>query len=180
MGSSERYPSIPLSGRLASDRGVSSSPSSTSQATPSAPLRPGDCQQLGEVRPQAIQQGSLSWDADRHHPREGLPNGLSYCKIPGSCGQVLSHPTSCKNVVAASMPLDVYGAAYSQGLCPDGPSSLAVVGPLVSSIRLSSSAGSLVVGMRGVHLLVVSGREVTSGVLPRCPLHFAFCTPTHR
>ena len=71
-----------MSGRLVCDREVGSSPSLTLQAAPPALLGPGDCHELGEVRPRAIQQGLVSQDVDRHHPREGFPKGLLDCQVP--------------------------------------------------------------------------------------------------
>ena len=75
---------------MVSGRGVASPLPSTSGAAPPALSGPGNCHQLGEVRPQAVQQGSLSRDADRHHSREGLSDGLSDYQIPRSCRQVPS------------------------------------------------------------------------------------------
>ena len=48
--------------------------------------------QLGEIRPRANQHGSVYWDADGHHLREGLPDRLSDCLSLESGGKFLLLP----------------------------------------------------------------------------------------
>ena len=132
---------------------VSSSPSTTSGATPLALSVPSNCRQLGVFRPWAIQQGSVSWDADRHHLGEGLPDklGLSDFKF----WQTSSSPPvyDCGKVASASRPHGILGAFCFQGPSSDAPSSVAAEDPLVSSVQ-RSSAGFHVPGIQRVPLQV--------------------------
>ena len=85
VGSSEGDLSSSLPGRSVGDCGVDPSHPPTLWATPPALSGPGDCHQLGEVRPWAVQQGSASWSADRYPQREGLPDRLLDYQVLGSC-----------------------------------------------------------------------------------------------
>ena len=74
VGSREGDMTSALSGQLAGDHRVGSSLASTSRATLPALSELGCGHQLGEIRLRAFQHGSVSRDADRRHPREGIPN----------------------------------------------------------------------------------------------------------
>ena len=114
-----------LSRRLVGSCGVGSS-SSSSGLVPPALSGPGICDQLREVRPQADQQGSVSWNADRHRPGEGLPGGLLDYQIVGSCGQVPSSPVSIrKDVTVALATHGISGVICALGLHSDASSSVA-------------------------------------------------------
>ena len=161
VGSSERNPSPLLFGWLAGECGVGSFPSTASRARLPVLLGLGDCHQSGVVRLRAIRQGSVSWDGDRQHLREGLPDGLSYCQAPGSHRHVASPPvSSCQDMAAASRPHGVPEIVCTLGSLLNVPSWVAAEGPLVSNIRQSSGAGSSISEMQGVHLLVASGEEL--------------------
>ena len=71
-----------LPGQLVYHRGITPSPAGTSQTPPPALSGPGACHQFGGIRPQADQQGSVSRNADKHQPRDGLSDGLSDYRIP--------------------------------------------------------------------------------------------------
>ena len=72
---------------------VGSSLVSTLRATLTDLSEPRGGHQSGEVRPQAFQHSLVSQDADRHHPRECLPNGLSDCQISELVDKFLLLPT---------------------------------------------------------------------------------------
>ena len=72
--------STPLLPRWLADHHRVSSSSAVASGTPPLTLSgAGDCHQYEEAGPQTDLQGSISWDADTHHLREGLSNGLSDC-----------------------------------------------------------------------------------------------------
>ena len=75
---------------------------------------------MGDIKPQIIQQGSVSRDADRHQPREGLPKGLLDCHVLGSCRLVLSPISSGQDVTATARPHGVPGVLCSLGSHSDG------------------------------------------------------------
>ena len=80
---------------------------------PRALLGPRDCRQLGEVRPRAVQQDLVSWNADRHHPREDLSGGLSDYQVLRSCKQVPSSlVSSCEDVATAFGPHGICSASF--------------------------------------------------------------------
>ena len=114
----------------------------------------------GEVKPQAVQHDSVSWNADRHHLREVLSGELGGCQVPRSWGQVPSLPVSCEDVAIALGPHGVSGELHSPGLCSDVPSSVTAEGLQVSCCGQSHSAGASDSGIRGFPSLVAGRREV--------------------
>ena len=76
---------------------------SISRATTPALSGPEYGYQSGEVRPQAFQLGSVFQDADRHHSREDLSDGLLDCQISEIGGQVHSPLSSiCEDAAVAA------------------------------------------------------------------------------
>ena len=133
------------------------------------------CQDLKIV----MLQGSVSRTVDSHHPRRGLPDGLSDCQILGPCGQFPSPPCSAREDATAVVGLHgVSGMVCSQGLCLDVPFSMAAEGPLVSSCRQASSASSSVAGsVECVHCWLQEERWA-SGVHLQVPPPFLLYTDT--
>ena len=68
--------------------------------------------QLGEIRPQADQHGSVSQGTDGSHLRVGVSDGFSDCQISGSGRQVSSLP--CKDVAS----LELFVPRKRAKVCP--------------------------------------------------------------
>ena len=75
---------LSLSRQLVGHHGVDSSFVAALQAALAALQGHGDCYRSREVKP----QGTVSHDVDRHHLREGFPDGLLECQISGFDTQV--------------------------------------------------------------------------------------------
>ena len=143
VSSSERDQAPSLPRRQASHRIVDSSPPAISGAAPLALSGPGDCHQLGEVRPQAIQQVSISQNADIHHPRDGLTGRFSDYQIPRYSRQVPFSLVSSREDVATDLwPHGVPGTLCSLGSHMEVPYSVAAEVLLVISYRRSFDAGA--------------------------------------
>ena len=144
----------------------------TTEATPPALSRPGDCHRLGEVRPQSIQQGAVSRDADRHHPREGLSNGLLECQILGSNSQVsVPSVTTREDVATTPGPHGFLGTRAERGCAP---LQWQLKAHWVDDLSLLVP----VFRMQGVHHVVTSGGEAGIGS-PSSSVP-SFCTLTRQ
>ena len=114
------------------------------------------CCQFGEVRLQANQQDSVSWDANRDHPREDLLIRLSYYQILRCSRHIPSAPIpTCEDVAADSRPHGLPGTVYSQGQEPGCTVFMGV--PLMCQ------------------LVAKGGRDGALESLYKCPLYI-FCT----
>ena len=158
VGSSEGELTSSLPGHLASCHGVGSSPPATLGATAPVLSGPGDCRQLGEDRPRAIQQGSVSRNADRHHPRGVYPANswiirfqdlvVKFCILPSPTAkmwqQLLGYMTSLERSRS----------------CSDAPASVPAEVLLVSSCGRSLDVSASDSGMQGLPSLVTGRGEV--------------------
>ena len=138
--------------------GVGSTLASASRGTPPALSRSGFGHQSREVRAGAFQHDSVSWGAGRHRTREGLPIGLSDCRISGFGGHVPPPLCfSCNIVVAAADSASVGGFSRGDGpwkclsmCCSSSPPLFQCVDDQVGHLSSSSlNSGSLILGGEG-------------------------------
>ena len=139
MGSQAGYTTA-LSELLASDRGVSSFLSSALSDSSSL-VKMWGWSSLWRSRTLNLPAWFSIWGAEKHHPREGLPDGLSDCQVSRFGRQVPSPPGSCEDVAAFAWPCGFPGTVHSQGLSLYVPSSVVAKDSLVCSFGQSCKAG---------------------------------------